>query len=57
MNWYSATPNLTFSDLYIFMLRTQQFCFYLPEALFNTSKTWFQMKGLVVTVRNNLVYI
>jgi len=39
----------------IFVLKIQRFCLYFPEASFNTTKTGFQMKGMVV--RNNLVFI
>jgi len=35
--FYSATPDLTFSDLYNHFC--VHFCLYLPEALFYTAKT------------------
>jgi len=38
----------------IFVLKIQQFCLYLPEALFDTTKTMFQMKGLVVRLGSYL---
>ena len=35
-----------------FVMKIQNFCLYLPEELFNTATTGFQMKGLAI--RNNL---
>ena len=53
--WYSATVDLTVADLY------SHFCFEnstlnLPEALSNTSKTGFQIEGLVIANAYLFIY-
>ena len=39
----------------ILVLKIYHFCLYLPEALFNTVNTWFQIKD--VDLRNNTTFV